>query len=156
MENLEAKKAFLRSGYTKILNELNTDAPRKWGKMNVQQMIEHMSDYVRIASGRTPMEIVTEAERLPRMQGFLESEKQFPENTPNVLMSDTPAPVRHATKQDAVSELQHELDHFFKVHEDDAAKKTANPFFGELGFDQQVQLLHKHATHHLRQFGAIA
>lgn len=71
MENLEAKKAFLRSGYTKILNELDTDAPRKWGKMNVQQMIEHMSDYVRIASGRTPMEIVTEAERLPRMQGFL-------------------------------------------------------------------------------------
>lgn len=71
-------------------------------------------------------------------------------------MSDTPAPVRHATKQDAVNELQHELDHFFKVHEDDTAKKTANPFFGELGFDQQVQLLHKHATHHLRQFGAIA
>ena len=156
MENLEEKKAFLRSEYAKILTGLDADAPRKWGKMNVQQMIEHMSDYVRIANGKTPVSVVTEAEKLPRMQGFLESEKPFPENTPNALMPDTPIPVRHASKQEAINELQEELDHFFKVHEEDAAKKTANPFFGELGFDQQVQLLHKHATHHLRQFGAIA
>lgn len=156
MENLEEKRAFLRTGYTELLKKLDADAPRKWGKMNVQQMIEHMSDYVRIASGRTPMEIVTESERLPRMQGFLESEKPFPENTPNVLMPDTPIPVRHATKEEAINELQDELDHFFRVHEADAAKITANPFFGVLDFDRQVQLLHKHATHHLRQFGAIA
>ncbi|MCW3121256.1 MAG: hypothetical protein JWQ38_748 [Flavipsychrobacter sp.] len=155
MENLENKANFLRTEYAKVLTTLDADAPRKWGKMNVQQMIEHMSDYVRIASGRTPVEIVTEEERIPRMQGFLGSEKQFPENTPNVLMPDTPVPIRHATKQQAINELQEELDHFFEVHKTDPERKTNNPFFGILGYEQQVQLLHKHATHHLRQFGAV-
>ena len=123
--------------------------------MNVQQMIEHMSEYVRVASGRVSLETVTPEDKLHRMQGFLASEKQFPENTPNALMPDTPAPVRHATKQDAVNELQAEIDHFFKVHEQEAGRTTPNPFFGTLDFEQQVQLLYKHSTHHLRQFGAM-
>lgn len=155
MEHIQDKANFLRNEYTKILSQLDADAPRKWGKMNVQQMIEHMSDYVRIASGKVLMEIVTEAERLPRMQGFLASEKQFPENTPNVLMPDTPVPTRHATKADAIKELQEEIDHFFAVHEQHPGKITANPFFGNLDFEHQVQLLHKHGVHHLRQFGAV-
>jgi hypothetical protein len=153
MENLEQKAHFLKEEYTKILSGLDTDTPGKWGKMNLQQMIEHMSDYVRIASGRTLMEIVTPEDKLPRMRAFLESGKPFPENTPNALMPETPLPVRHVTKAEAVAELQNELDHFFAVHEQETGRTTANPFFGHLVYEQQVQLLHKHATHHLRQFG---
>ena len=154
MENIQEKADFLRNQYTKILLELDENTPAKWGKMNVQQMIEHMSDYVRIANGKTAMEIITAEDMLPRLQGFLASEKPMRENTPNVLLPDTPPPVRHATKQEAVEELQSELDHFFAVHEQEAGRVTANPFFGNLDFDHQVQLLHKHGTHHLRQFGA--
>jgi hypothetical protein len=153
MENLEAKAAFLKNEFTQILTRLDAGAARKWGKMNVQQMIEHMSDYVRIASGKTLMEVVTPEDRLPKMQGFLESSKPFPENTPNNLMPEEPLPARHSSKEAVVAELQEEIDHFFAVYEQDAAKVTPNPFFGHLVFDQQVQLLHKHATHHLRQFG---
>jgi len=153
MENLQQKADFLKNQYTKILAELDADAPRKWGKMNVQQMIEHMSDYVRIANGRTAMEIITAEDMLPRMHGFLESEKPMKENTPNSLMADEPTPVRHATKEVAINELQGEIDYFFAVHEQEQGRSTPNPFFGKLDFDQQVQLLHKHSTHHLRQFG---
>jgi hypothetical protein len=153
MENLQQKADFLKHGFTKALSGLDADAPRLWGKMNVQQMIEHMSDYVRIASGKTAMEVVTPEDKLPRMQGFLASEKPFPENTPNALMPETPQPVKHATKQDAINELQQEIDHFFSVHEQEAERTTPNPFFGQLRFEQQVQLLYKHSTHHLRQFG---
>ena len=153
MENIAQKAHFLKHEYTKVLAGLDVDASRKWGKMNVLQMIEHMSDYVRIASGRTPMTTVTPEDKLPRMQGFLASEKPFPENTPNALMPDEPTPAKHATKEDAINELQTELDHFFEVHGVDANKKTANPFFGTLDFEQQIQLLYKHSTHHLKQFG---
>ena len=155
MENLEQKAAFLKSDFTKLLSELPADAPRKWGKMGVQQMIEHMSDYVRIANGRTPMDVVTEADRVPRVQNFLMSEKPFPENTPNILMPDEPAAVKNTSKEAAIAELQNELDHFFEVHHLEQGKNLNNPFFGELTFDMQVQLLHKHGTHHLRQFSAI-
>ena len=153
MENLEQKAQFLRKEYIDILASLDAHAPRKWGKMNVQQMIEHMADYVRIASGKTPTAVVTPEENLQRMQGFLESEKPFRENTPNALMPDTPEPARHRTKDEAIHELQQEIEHFFMAHERDGNKTTANPFFGNLNFNQQIQLLHKHATHHLRQFG---
>ena len=155
MENLKEKKHFLQHEYTKILTSLDANTPAKWGKMNVQQMIEHMSDYVRIANGKTPMTVVTEADKLPRMQGFLMSEKNFPENTPNALMSDIPPAVRHNTKEEAIAELQNELNHFIDVHDKEEGRKTANPFFGELDYEMQIQLLHKHATHHLRQFGAV-
>jgi len=154
MENLQQKAHFLRREYADKLANLDANAPRKWGKMNVQQMIEHMSEYIRIASGRVPMQTVTPEDQLPRMQGFLASEKPFRENTPNSLMPDEPVPAQFATKVEAVAELREEIEHFFTAHQAEPGKRTPNPFFGSLDFDQQVQLLYKHATHHLRQFGA--
>ncbi len=156
MEILSAKASFLQNEYTVILRKMDEDSTRLWGKMNLQQMVEHMSDYVRIASGKTPMEIITSDEMIPRMQDFLKSEKPFRENTPNSLMSDTPVPVRNSSYNDAVTELHNELTDFFAVYRAHPETKIANPFFGMLDFDMQIQLLHKHATHHLRQFGVQA
>ncbi len=156
MENLQHKAKFLKEEFTKALASLDADTPPKWGKMSVQQMIEHMSDYVRIANGRTPMKTITPEENIPKMQGFLESEKPMRENTPNPLLPDVPPPVRHSIKEAAIAELQGEIVHFFAVHEQEAGRATPNPFFGTLSFDQQVQLLYKHSTHHLRQFGVDA
>jgi len=65
MENLDRKADFLRNQYTTILAGLDINAPRKWGKMNVQQMIEHMSDYLRIANGRDTQPTVTPEDKLP-------------------------------------------------------------------------------------------
>ncbi len=153
MENLGQKADFLRSEFTKKLSELDEHTPPKWGKMSVQQMIEHMSDYVRIANGRTPMKTITAEENIPKMQAFLGSEKPMRENTPNPLLPDVPPGARHATKEAAIAELEGEIGHFFAVHEKEAGRATPNPFFGTLDFDKQVQLLYKHSTHHLRQFG---
>ena len=153
MENIQIKADFLRTEYITILARIAPDAPRLWGKMNVQQMIEHMSEYVAIASGKIEMKTVTPDEHLPRMQSFLASEKPFRENTPNALMSDEPPAVKHVSLDNAISELQQEIENFFSVYAIDPNKQTPNPFFGTLGFEQQVQLLHKHAMHHLRQFG---
>ncbi len=153
MENIQEKAHFLKEEFTQGLAELDADTPRKWGKMNLQQMIEHMAEYVSIASGKSSVRNVTPEATLPRMQAFLASEKPFPENTPNVLLPDEPAPVKHATKEEAIAELQTEIDNFLAVYEQNEGRITPNPFFGDLDFEQQVQLLHKHATHHLRQFG---
>lgn len=153
MENIQQKADFLRYEYTKQLLLLDVNAPRLWGKMNVQQMIEHMADYVRIGSGKIIEKLVTPTEHLSKMQAFLNTEKPFRENTPNVLMSEIPMPVKHATVKEAINELQSELDYFFGVFKNEPGKKVTNPFFGELDYEMSVQLLHKHATHHLRQFG---
>jgi hypothetical protein len=89
------------------------------------------------------------------VRAFLESEKPFRENTPNALMPEIPAPVRNPSKEEALKELKNEIDFFFSVFEKNNLQVTRNPFFGDLNYEQNVQLLYKHAMHHLKQFGSL-
>src|SRR5690606_15979457 len=106
------------------------------------------------ASARTKVQnIVAPPEKLQLFRDFLMSEKRFRENTVNPLLSPEPAPPQFKTAQAAIGALSEELIHFFEVFEKDHTLITRNPIFGDLNFEQNVQLLHKHALHHLRQFG---
>ena len=149
------KENFLRTKLVTYLQRLDPATPSKWGKMNVQQMIEHYAgDAVRNANGRLKMEtIITPPENLEKMREFMMSDKPFKENTINPLLDKDPAPLRYKTVQAAIGALQQELIYFFEAYEQNPALIIRNPFFGDLNFEQNVQLLYKHALHHLRQFG---
>jgi len=148
------KTGFLKHRFLPLLRQIPTDRQPAWGKMTLQQMIEHFSDSVRIASGKTAItDIITPEEQLEKMRHFLAGEKPFRENTPNPLMPEVPAPVRNLSVHDAITELSRELEFFFSVFEKNNLQVTRNPFFGDLNYELNVQLLYKHALHHLRQFG---
>lgn len=149
------KENFLRTKLVSCLQQLDPATPPRWGKMNVQQMIEHYSrEALRNANGKLKApEIVVSPEQLERMRTFLMSEKPFRENTINPLMGADPVPLRFKTVQAAIGALQEELICFFDVYEKNPGLTIRNPFFGDLNFEQNVQLLYKHALHHLRQFG---
>ncbi len=151
------KEDFLRTKLIGYLQRLDPSTTPHWGKMNVQQMIEHFAnDALRIANGNLKIDsILTPPERLARMKEFMMSEKPFKENTKNPLMNEEPAPLKHKTVQAAIGELQEELISFFEVYERNPELVTRNPFFGDLNFEENVQLLYKHALHHLRQFGVV-
>ena len=146
---------FLRTKLISYLQRLDPATPARWGKMNVQQMIEHYGgDAVRNASGRLKINtIMTPPEHLDRMREFMMSDKPFKENTKNPLMGEEPAPLRYKTIQAAIGGLQQELIYFFEAFEKNPQLITRNPFFGDLNFEQSLQLLYKHAVHHLKQFG---
>jgi hypothetical protein len=150
---MEEKIRFLKHQFTSSLKQISTDAKPMWGKMSLQQMVEHFAESVRIASGRHVVTLITPQENLKKMQEFLMSDKPFKENTPNPLMPDVPAPVRNQTFEASLKELQQEIDYFFSVFENNPHLTTRNPFFGDLNFEMNVQLLYKHAIHHLKQFG---
>lgn len=149
------KENFLRTRLVPYLKRLDPATPPRWGKMNVQQMIEHFSDdALQIANGKRKIEkIITAPGNLERYREFMMSEKPFKENTVNVLLGTEPPPLHHHTVEAAIGDLQQELIYFFEVFEKNPRLTTRNPFFGDLSFDQNVQLLYKHAVHHLRQFG---
>jgi len=149
------KENFLRTKLIKYLQQLNPATLPKWGKMNVQQMIEHYGgDGVRSANGRLKIElIITPPESLRRMQEFLMSDKPFRENVRNPLLGEEPRALRYKTVPGAIGALQQELIYFFEAFKKNPQLITRNPFFGDLNFEQNVQLLYKHALHHLRQFG---
>lgn len=151
----EEKKFFLREGFIPLLKKTDADTKGKWGVMNAQQMVEHFADAVKNASGKLILPQVNNGERLEKSRKFLMTEKQFKENTKNPLIPEMPFPLRKANMNEAIEKLQNELNYFFQVFESKPNLKTNNPIFGELDYAMNVQLLHKHALHHLRQFGLV-
>jgi hypothetical protein len=147
------KLNFLLYKYPSLLKSLDPSIKALWGKMNVQQMIEHMSDSVRQANGKVVQDIVTPAEHLPKYKEFLMTEKEFRPNTKNAIMGEEPEPVKNVSVSEAIAELEKELKDFVKRFENDHQSIITNPIFGDLNFEEWIQLLHKHAVHHLKQFG---
>lgn len=147
------KENFLRTKFISLLQKIPAGTVPQWGKMNPQQMIEHFIDVVMVASGKIKLPIVTPPDKLGRIRDFMMSEKPFKENTKSPVLAEEPVPVKKRTKEAAIGKLQEELIHFFEAFENDPSLITTNPVFGKLNFEENIQLMHKHALHHLRQFG---
>jgi len=152
---MNPKLSFLVNEYVGHLRQLDVSTKGQWGKMNVQQMIEHMTDSFMEANGKIPRVNMTPPERLPAMKDFLMSEKEFRPNTKNALMGEEPSKVRNSSKEEAIKVLEKEIKDFEKYYAEHEEAILTNPFFGNLNFDEWTQLLHKHALHHLKQFGVI-
>ena len=147
------KENFIRTKLISLLQKLRNDEPARWGKMNVQQMIEHFTDVMMVASGKIKLPIATPPDKLPRLREFMFSEKPFKENTKSPVLPEEPLSLKKNTKEAAIGKLQEEVIYFFQTFEKNPGLKTINPVFGELDFDANIQLLYKHALHHLKQFG---
>lgn len=150
---IKAKEDFLKNDFIPLLEKLNADEKAKWGIMTPQQMIEHFADAVKNASGRLLLPSLNEGERLQKSREFLMSETPFKQNIDNPLIPKEGIPHRQPDLQSAINKLKKELDHFFLVFQKNPDLKTGNAFFGQLDYNMNIQLLHKHAVHHLKQFG---
>jgi len=146
---------FLKNDFIFLLKHLAPDTRGQWGVLSGQQMVEHFVDVVKNASGKLKLPMVNEGETLEKARLFMLSDKPFPQNLKNPFMNEIPPAARKATMQGVIQKLQKELNYFFEIFEKDATLTTHNAFFGELDFNSNVHLLHKHAMHHLKQFGLM-
>lgn len=146
---------FLKHQFVQLLSSASPDAQGQWGVMSFQQMIEHFSDAVKNASGKLRLPVINEGERLMKFRAFLLTETPFAPNTKNPLMSEEGAPLRQPDLSSAINKLQRELNYFFDTFGEQPDLQTDNPFFGNLSYEENVQLLHKHAMHHLKQFNLV-
>ena len=154
----QEKFNFLKNKFLPLLKNLPADAKGKWGKMNGQQMVEHVSGFFAVSYEKLKFPLVTPVEHLPKYKEFLMSEKEFRENTkaPDNVLPEEPTPLRNASMDEAIKALEKSVHYFFTYFSENPDKKTLHPVFGELNFAEWVQLHHKHVTHHLKQFGLIA
>lgn len=151
----KTKEEFLKNNFIPLLKKLKVEDKGNWGIMTAQQMIEHLTDAVKNASGKLVLPILNEGERLQKSRNFLMTEEPFKENIDNPLIPKEGIPNRQPDIQSAINKLQSELNYFFETFEKNPELKTGNAFFGQLDYNMNVQLLHKHALHHLRQFGLM-
>jgi oxepin-CoA hydrolase/3-oxo-5,6-dehydrosuberyl-CoA semialdehyde dehydrogenase len=137
-----------------LIQPISEQSKALWGKMNVQQMLEHLTDFFNVSVEKIIFPLVTPEEFLPKYRQFLYSEKKFKENTkaPEEVLGEEPLPLRSASLQEAKDKLQKTVEYFFHYFETNVDKKTMHPAFGQLNFEEWVLLHYKHVTHHLRQF----
>ena len=86
----DAKKAFLKDDLLHIINNLNGDEMPGWGKMNAQQMIEHVSGFFRVSTQKIHFPLTTPVEHIPKYKEFLLSDKEFRENTKAPVLPQRP------------------------------------------------------------------
>jgi oxepin-CoA hydrolase/3-oxo-5,6-dehydrosuberyl-CoA semialdehyde dehydrogenase len=154
----QQKLSFITTAYVPLLKEhLKNNMPANWGKMNAQQMVEHVTGFFYVSTGKLHFDLVTPEEHLPKFKEFLLSDKEFRENTkaPLTVIGEEALPLRHPDMNTAIAELQKSIDAFIFTFKDDQEKKTLHPVFGELNFEEWVLLHYKHVKHHLKQFGLV-
>lgn len=157
-KNMDQEKLnFVTKDCIALFNSLQEDTLAKWGKMNAQQMIEHVGTVYVISTGKIKVPLSTPVEHLPKYMEFLYSEKQFRENTkaPEALLGEEPAPLRYASMDEAKQKLVEAIAYFENYFTANSEARTMHPVFGELNYAEWVLMHNKHVTHHLRQFGLL-
>ena len=151
------KLQFVTKDCLPLFKNIKGDAIGNWGIMNGQQMVEHVAAFFAVSSGKIKFDLVTPLEHLPKYKEFLLSDKDFRENTkaPASVISEEALPLRYATMDEALENLQESITAFENYFKDDALKTTLHPVFGELNFEEWVLLHYKHVRHHLKQFGML-
>lgn len=154
---MNEKLDFLKNQYILLIKSIEPATTPKWGKMNFQQMAEHVAAFFKVSTHKLKFDLVSLPEHMPKLKEFLMSDKQFRENTkaPESIIGEEPFPVHYASVEEAVAKLEKEVNHFFHFYETNPAATAVHPVFGELNFEEWVRLHYKHVTHHLRQFGLL-
>ena len=148
---------FLKDEYIQIIRAADTSVKPQWGKMDFQQMLEHVADFFQVSTQKQYYPLVSPPEHMPKLKEFLMSDKQFRENTkaPVNIIGEEPLPYRYETIEEATQELIAEVEYFFQLYADEPELTAVHPVFGELNYEEWVRLHYKHVTHHLRQFGLL-
>ena len=146
MKNLWESDA--RQEISERIDLLTSDSTAKWGKMTATQMMAHLVDGLRMATG----ELVAKDKKLPirftPLKQLIIYGPRFPKNSPT-------APELLARKPEdwdtECANLRRMMDLF--AGRKPGSKLPRHPAFGNLSRQAWGALGYKHLDHHLRQFG---
>jgi hydroxymethylglutaryl-CoA reductase len=153
---LQDKENFLKHDYIPLLQKLTSGQKGNWGKMDGQQMVEHMRDVFKVANGKIVLPLLdADPEKLARGRAFIMSDGSFPQNAKVAVMPEEPRPYKYSDLPEAIHKMEIEMQDVFTAYASDKNKTLNHPVFGELNYEQQINYLDKHVRHHLRQFGLV-
>ena len=138
----------------KLLN-LNEDSKALFGKMNAQQMIEHLSAVTQIANGNWKVDSYVSDEKTARRKPYLNTEGELHVGFKAPFLSEDPISLKFASIKEAINNLIEQITIFEKVFNADKNRTVVHPFFGELDYEYWKKFQVKHFTHHFKQFGLV-
>ncbi len=145
---------FLKNEFPVLLHRLNADQKAVWGKMDLQQMVEHLRDVCKVANGKIILPLYNaDPENLAAARGFLFSDALFQENFKLPAVPSEPRPHKFPDLETAIAKTMDELQDVFTYYHTNSTSTLMHPIFGPLNYAEQLHYLVKHLKHHLRQFG---
>ncbi len=135
------------------LSKINKETKPVFGKMNGQQMIEHLSFLLQISNGKVDAGYYVSDEKAARRKPFLNTDGELQIGFKATMLSEKPNELKFNSMGTAINDLFIQLDHF-NLHFE-TAKAENHPFFGELDYDYWQKFHVKHFTHHFKQFNLL-
>lgn len=136
-----------------LLRTLDPNQRPLWGSMTPQHMIEHLVGSWRISNGRAKVKAILEGEALKEKRDFLFSDQQYEHNIFNPIFKDGLPPLRKASLEAAIDQLEDEMQAFFQHFDENKDAIEVHTIYGELNYDGWLTFQYKHMLHHLKQFG---
>ena len=132
------------------INNLASSSPGQWGKMNVAQMLTHLSRGFQSATGEIKLRrsfIGLLVGRIAKKK--ILSDKPWGHNMP----TDKGFVVVEQRNFDDEKTVLIELIQRFSKAGPDGVSKDPHPFFGPMTAEEWDRLMYNHLNHHLTQFG---
>jgi hydroxymethylglutaryl-CoA reductase len=137
------------------LGLLNSSSPALWGRMDAQQMVEHLIVLFEISNKKQETLILTPEKHLNKSQAFLMSEDLLPKNFVAKFLPINPSPYKYSSLQEAVSQLIYSLDSYQSYWKGIEEETLNHPVFGKLNKVKWNRVHNKHIQHHFLQFGLV-
>ncbi|TMM32265.1 hydroxymethylglutaryl-CoA reductase, degradative [Polaribacter aestuariivivens] len=135
------------------LSNLKVDAIPVFGKMNGQQMVEHLAFLMKVSNGKIHADFFVEDEKSARRKAFLDTDGELQVGFKAPMLSEEPIPAKFTTLEESINDLLKQIEDFHEHFK--TAKHENHPFFGELDYEYWQKFHVKHFTYHFKQFELI-
>lgn len=138
-----------RAALAERIDRLGADSRARWGRMSAGQVVVHLSQSLRMATGELVCRPRGGPLSFPPLRWLIINVLPFPKGVPTApeLLEGTPA---EALEEDRRT-LRGLLDEV--ASRGPGAAFPAHPAFGTMSGQQWGILIYRHFDHHLRQFG---
>ena len=130
------------------MRRLSPDATPRWGRMTAPQMLVHITDAMRMASGHLVVRAKRHPVRLPIIKQLMLYVIPMPKNLPTAPELIARAPAAFHEEMHTFTEAVRKFS-----ERDPALAWPDHPVFGVMTGKSWGALAHKHTDHHLTQFG---
>lgn len=141
--------------FAKRLNNLTEKTSSQWGKMNAQQMLEHLETTMKYSTGELETsECKTPEEHLEKYQDSLYNFRTMPKDFPAPFLQDGKLPeLKYKNLDEAKTNFIESVKNCQIYYRENPDAEHLHFVFGTLN-KEMMELFHqKHVTHHFEQFG---
>lgn len=141
--------------FAKRLNNLTVQTAPKWGKMNAQEMLEHLETTMKYSTGELQTsECKTPEEHLEKYQDSLYNFRKMPKDFPAPFLEEGKLPeLKYKNLEEAKTHFIESVKNYQIYYRENSEAEHLHFVFGKLN-KEMMELFHqKHVTHHFEQFG---